>query len=118
MIFQLRFQAILMFWLIESILCNCSIEADNHRLLNDCFMRQKEYQIDNVFYYQPSIHKLPGYASKLAEPLTLIRDRTHYEQPLPIHLNIRHYDNPLNNRPSKLKEFLIIIYKIQMIKKF
>ena len=42
----------------------------------------------------------------LTEPLTLIRDRTHYEQPLPIHLNIPHYGNSLTNRPSKLKEFL------------
>ena len=41
----------------------------------------------------------------LTEPLTLIRDRTHYEQPLPICLNIPHY-NSLTNRPSKLKEFL------------
>ena len=42
----------------------------------------------------------------LTESLTLIRDRTHYEHPLPIHLNIPHYDNSLTNRPSKLKEFL------------
>ena len=42
----------------------------------------------------------------LTESLTLIRDRTHYEQPLPIYLNIPHYVNSLTNRPSKLKEFL------------
>ena len=42
----------------------------------------------------------------LTEALTLIRDRTHYEQPFPTHLNIPHYDNSLTNRPSKLKEFL------------
>ena len=42
----------------------------------------------------------------LTEPLTLIRDRTHYEQPLPTNLNIPHYDNSLTKRPSKLKEFL------------
>ena len=42
----------------------------------------------------------------LMESLTLIRDRTSYEQPLPIHLNIPHYDNSLTNRPSKWKEFL------------
>ena len=42
----------------------------------------------------------------LTEPLTLIRDRICYEQPLPICLNIPHYDNSLTNRPSKLKEFL------------
>ena len=42
----------------------------------------------------------------MTEPLTLIRDRTHYEQPLPIHLKVPHYDNSLTSRPSKLKEFL------------
>ena len=42
----------------------------------------------------------------LTESLTLIRDRTHYEQPILIHLNIPHYDSSLPNRPSKLKEFL------------
>ena len=42
----------------------------------------------------------------LTESLTLIRDQTHYVKPIPIHLNIPHYDNSLTNRPSKLKEFL------------
>ena len=42
----------------------------------------------------------------LTEQLTLVRDRTCYEQPIPIHLNIPHYDNSLTNRPSKPKEFL------------
>ena len=51
----------------------------------------------------------------LTEPLTLIRDRTHYEQPLLIHLNIPHYDNSLTNRPSKLKEFLDNYILVQMI---
>ena len=69
-------------------------------------MQQKDYQVDNVFHYQPSIHKLPGYVPNLTESLTLIRDRTCYQQPIPIHLNIPHYDGSLTNRPSKLKEFL------------
>ena len=30
----------------------------------------------------------------------------HYEQLLPVYLNISHYDNSLTNRPSKLKEFV------------
>ena len=42
----------------------------------------------------------------LTESLNLITDRTCFEQPIPIHLNIPHYDNSLTNRPSKLKEFL------------
>ena len=41
----------------------------------------------------------------LTDSLTLTRDKTYYEQPLPIHLNIPHFDNLLNNRPTKLKDF-------------
>ena len=57
------------------------------------------FTINLVFTNYPDV--LPN----LIEPLTLIRDRTCYEQPLPIHLNIPHYDNSLTNNPSKLKEF-------------
>ena len=42
----------------------------------------------------------------MTDTLTLIRDRTQYEQPLPIYLNIPQYDNSLNNRPTRLKDFL------------
>ena len=42
----------------------------------------------------------------LTDQLTLTRDRTGYEQSLPVYLNISHYDNSLINRPSKLKEFV------------
>ena len=42
----------------------------------------------------------------LTDSLTLIRDKTYYEQPLPIHLNIPHYDSSLPYRPTKLKDFL------------
>ena len=62
MIFQVQFQAILMFWFNRSILYNCKIEADSHHLLESIASCNKK--IDNVFHYQPSIHKLPGYASK------------------------------------------------------
>ena len=42
----------------------------------------------------------------LTDSLTLVRDKTNFEQPLPIHINIPHYDSSLNNRPTKLKDFL------------
>ena len=42
----------------------------------------------------------------LTDSLTLIRDKTSYEQPLPIYLNAPCYDNSLHNRPTKLKDFL------------
>ena len=91
----------------RSILCNCSIEADNHNLLESIASCDKKitkltmnFTINLVFTNYLDV--LPN----LTEPLTLIRDRTHYEQPLPMHLNVPCYDNSLNNRPSKLKEFL------------
>ena len=34
------------------------------------------------------------------------RGKTHFEQTLPVHLNISHFDNSLLNRPGKLKEFI------------
>ena len=46
----------------------------------------------------------------LTEPLTLIRDKTSYKQPLPIHINVPHYDHSLNNRPTKVKDFLNIFF--------
>ena len=96
-----------MFWVNRSILCNYGIEADNHHLLESITTCNRKitklamyYTINLVFTNYLDV--LPN----LTESLTLIRDRTHYEQPLPIHLNIPHYDNSLTNRPSKLKEFL------------
>ena len=42
----------------------------------------------------------------MTDSLTLIRDKTSFEQPLLIHINIPCYDSSLNNRPTKLKDFL------------
>ena len=44
--------------------------------------------------------------------------RTDFEQTLPVHLNISHFDNSLSDRPSKLKEFVHNYMQIEMIKKF
>ena len=42
----------------------------------------------------------------VTDSLPLIKDRTQYEQPLPIHLNIPHYDNSLNYRLTRLRDFM------------
>ena len=42
----------------------------------------------------------------ITDQLTLVRDKTDHEQPLPIYLNVSHYDNSLSDRPAKLKEFV------------
>ena len=42
----------------------------------------------------------------ITDQLTLNKDKTDHEQPLPIYLNISHYDNSLSGRLGKLKEFI------------
>ena len=42
----------------------------------------------------------------LTEQSLLDRGRTNYEQNLPIHLNVLHFDNSLYSRPGKLKDFI------------
>ena len=91
----------------SSILCNCGIEVDNHCLLESIATCDKKITKLTMYFtinlaFTNYLDMLPN----LTESLTLIRDRTCHEQPIPICLNIPHYDNSLTNRPSKLKEFL------------
>ena len=91
----------------RSILSNCRIEADNHLLLESVASCNKKITKLTMYFtinlaFTNYLDMLPN----LTESLTLIRDRTCYEQPIPIHLNIPHYDNSLPKGPSKLKEFL------------
>ena len=91
----------------RSILCNCSIEADNHHLLESIPSCDKNItKLTMYFTINLAFTNYLDVPPNLTEPLTLIRDQTHYKQSLPIHLNIPHYDSSLTNRPSKLKEFL------------
>ena len=91
----------------RSILCNCGKEADNHHLLESiATCDRKITKLTMYFTINLAYTNYLDMLQNLTEPLTLIRDRTCYEQLLPIHLNIPHYDNSLTNRPSKLKEFL------------
>ena len=42
----------------------------------------------------------------LTDPLPLIKDRTRYEQPLPLNLSISNFDSSLRHAPTKLKNFM------------
>ena len=42
----------------------------------------------------------------LTDSLPIIRDRTRYEQPLPLNLSIPHFDNSLRLTLTKLKDFM------------
>ena len=68
-------------------------------------MQQKAYQT-MYFTINLAFTNYLDLLPNLMECLTLTRNRTRYEQPLPVYLNISHYDNSLINRPSKLKEFV------------
>ena len=90
----------------RSILCNCGIEADNYHLLElIAACNSKTTKLTMYFTINLAFTNYLDVLPNLTESLTLIGDRTCYEQPLPIHLNIPHYDKTLTNRPSKLKEF-------------
>ena len=75
-------------------LCNCGIEADNHYLLESitpCDNRDSKlvmyFTINMAFVNYLDI--LPS----LTDPFQLIKDRTTYEQPLPINLSIPDFDS-------------------------
>ena len=103
MISQSRFQVILN----RSILCICGIEADNHHLLESIASCDKRItKLTMYFTINLAFTNYLDMFPNLTDSLTLIRDKTSYEQPLPIHLNVPHYDSSLNNRPTKPKDFL------------
>ena len=78
----------------RSVLCNCGIEADNHHLLESIAMCNSK--ITNYLDMLPN----------LTDSLPIIKDRTRYEQPLPLNLSIQNFDNSLTHTPTKLKDFM------------
>ena len=90
----------------RSVLCNCGIVADNHYLLeslatcnNKAHNLVMYFTINITFTYY--LNMLPN----LTMP-ALIRDRTTYEQPLPINLTFPVFDSSLKDAPTKLKSFM------------
>ena len=90
----------------RSILCNFGIEVDNHHLLESIASCNKKItQLIMYFTINLAFTNYLDMFPNMTDLLNLIRDRTRYEQPLPIHLNIPQYDSSLNNRPTQLKDF-------------
>ena len=90
-----------------SILCNCRIEADNHHLLESIVACDNN--ITKLVMYFTINLAFTNYLDMLpntTDSLPLIRDRTRYEQSLPLNLSIPHFDNSLRHRPTKLKDFM------------
>ena len=93
----------------RSVLCNCSIEADNHYLLASlaaCDNRNSKltmyFTINTAFANY--LEMLPNLTESL-QPL-LIKNRTTYEQILPVNLSISGFDKTLLHASTNLKDFL------------
>ena len=93
----------------RSVLCNCSIEADNYYLLESlaaCDNRNSKltmyFTVNTAFTNY--LDMFPNLADSLQ--FQLIGNRTTYEQTLPINLNISKFDTTLLNALINLKDFI------------
>ena len=80
------------------ILCNCGIEADNHHSLESIASCDKK-TTKLIMYFTINLAFI-----NYLDMLPSVTDAC--EQSLPIHLNIPHYDNSLNYRTTRLRDFM------------
>ena len=92
----------------RSALCNCSIEADNHYLLESlaaCDNRDSKltmyFTINTAFANY--LEMFPNLTDSL--PIPLIRNRTMYEQVLPVTLSVPEFDRSVLHVSTNLKRF-------------
>ena len=91
----------------RNMLHNCGIEVDTHHLLESLAACNKKLtKLTMYFTFNLPFSNYLELMLNITDQLTLNRGKTNHEQPLPIYLNISHYDNSLSNRPGKLKEFV------------
>ena len=87
----------------RSVLCNCGIEADNHYPLKSlAAYDNKAYNLVMYFTINIAFTNYLDMLTNLTIP-SLIRDRTTYEQPLPVNLTFPNFDSSLKDAPTKLK---------------
>ena len=80
----------------RSVLCNCGIEADNHYLL-ESIAADDNRNSKSIMYFTINM-AFANYLDvfpNLTESFPLIRDRTTYEQTLPLNLSISGFDKSL-----------------------
>ena len=93
----------------RSVLCNCGIEADNHYLTES--LAVCDTKISKLIMYftintacTNYLEMFPNFTDSLQTPL--IRNRTTFEQTLPITLNVSQIDKSLLHVSTDLKEFV------------
>ena len=93
----------------RSVLCNCSIEADNHYLLESlAACDNRDYKLTMYFTINMAfvnyLEMLPNLTNSLSLPL--IMSRAKYEQILPVNLSIPDFDKSLLHASTNLKGFI------------
>ena len=93
----------------QSVLCNCGIEAENHFLLKSlaaCENADSEltmyFTVNTAFVNY--LDKFPNLRESLE--FLVIKNRTTFEQTVPISLNASKFDQSLLTASSDLKEFI------------
>ena len=92
-----------------SVLCNCSIEADSHYLLESLPACGNDIpELTMYFTLNTAIANYLEMFPNLMELLEflLIKNRTTYKQILPINLNISSFDKTLLHTSTNLKDFI------------
>ena len=80
----------------RNVLCNCSIEADNHYLLESiAAYDNRNSKLIMYFTVNTAFANYLDTFPNLTESFPLIRDRTTYEQTLPLNLSISGIDKSL-----------------------
>ena len=90
----------------RSVLCKCGIEADNHYLLESLVACNNKAH--NLVMYFTIIMAFTNHLDMLPNLTipSLIRDRTTYEQPLPVNLTFPVFDSSLKDAPTNWKSFM------------
>ena len=93
----------------RSVLCNCGIEADNHFLLKSLAVSENANSNLTMYFtvntaFVNYLDEFPNLTESLEFPV--VKERTMFEQTLPISLNISKFNPTLLPASSSLKEFI------------
>ena len=93
----------------RSVLCNCAIEVENHFLLESLAACENTNSKLTMYFtvntaFINYLDKFPKLTKFLEFPI--IKDKTTFEQTLPISLNISKFDSTLLTASNDLKEFI------------
>ena len=93
----------------RSVLCNCGIEVDNHYLLESLAAYDNKISKLTMYFtintaFTNYLVMSPNLTDSLQIPL--IKNRTTYEQTMPITLNVSKFDRSLLHVSMDLKDFM------------